>query len=545
MRSGKVLLILSILLVWVYALCEGAPAKKTAAQSPRPPKRPPHVLSITRASYTLDKCRKLAADWGAYAGQHPDEVRAWVEWGRALEICGDREQSEQKFRRAIEIDSTDAACLVVSVSLGDQDFSDERQVQWIQKRLLQASLSDPGYAETYPILMMASARLNDMKTARAALEKMASLGYISPVLAEYAYNMMAPLEKNAILFTNGDNDTYPLWYLQEVRNLRRDVRVVNLSLLNVPWYIKQVKYQKPEVPISMSDGAIDSLAPYENENSEFVFIKDIMVKHILETNEARGSAKLPIYLAATVPDQIGLTPRLSLEGLVLRVLSDEVGPNGKVDAEKMKKNLYEVFKYDSLYTKNRRYDESVFGEDPHFGLARNNYAAAHVRLAWQLREAEKMDEAVVEMEAASKIDPYFQGVVGWLGIFYEAVGSFDKARDHYRSMLKKFGNDPQLGPQIRFKYAVMLERTGQRKSAIVELEKVCKSVQSGDAVKALGVLYWEDGRKAEAVGILKKWVRDHPDDKDAQEMYNAYSGMLTSEEAAKKPAAKPTKRGKP
>jgi Tfp pilus assembly protein PilF len=325
---------------------------------------------------------------------------------------------------------------------------------------------------------------------------------------QYARNMLMGLEQDAIIFTNGDNDTFPLWYIQEVERYRTDVKVVNLSLLNTPWYIKQCRDNEPQVPISWTDERIESLTPVPSGDG-WLLVRDLAVQHILITNKF----KRPIYFAVTIPPDTyaPYSEIIEFEGLVYQVVRRK-GTN-MINKAKMTDNVLNNFKYTSILDENWKRDTTIY-LPPHTEHLIQNYAAAFVQLALTQHRDSLYNEAVHSLEVAHEISPRMQPPIQLLGWYYLDTGDTARAAQFYEEQIQRSPNNLDL----RFRLAGIYERTGNNVRALEQLEYIIRvDPESRDAVMAAVGMALRVNAVQKARQLLADWLQQRPLDESARQ----------------------------
>ncbi len=355
---------------------------------------------------------------------------------------------------------------------------------------------------------------------------------------DYSYNILQTCEKDAIIFTNGDNDTFPLWYLQDVEGIRTDVRIVNLSLVNTPWYINQLKNYEPhgakKIALSFTDAQIERLQPvlWESRRLEIPVPKDVYAKFGITDTSVINKGKLsfvmqntltfgqtkaikvqdimvrdiivsnkwerPIYFAVTVsPDsKIGLDDYLWYEGLAWRLKPIPTNEENNVVSEIVEANLMAEnvipnkdfqygYRFRGLNDASNYFDENIT-------RLTVNYHAMYLRLSLHYLNAENnIDKAKAVLHRMDENIPLNVVESDWriaadIMSMYGRIGDEEK-RKYYADYLEKKAweliNNKQVDMGSYYNpYRILLE--------IYESNK--DYVKSIDVLKRLEALYPND-----------------------------------------------------
>jgi len=145
---------------------------------------------------------------------------------------------------------------------------------------------------------------------------------------DYAADILDSAEPNAVLLTYGDNDTFPLWCLQEVYGYRKDVTSVCCALANGTWYIKQVR-DKMGLELGWTDQEIDELTPFRTKEGTVFRLQDLVADAIISHNASRRPIHFSLLANPSSRRYYGeqIDTLLEMRGLTY-LLTSTVSPEG-------------------------------------------------------------------------------------------------------------------------------------------------------------------------------------------------------------------------
>lgn len=357
------------LLITVFVICQFSLGVVSAEDSVKPEK----VYRIIYVQKPNRWYQKQAQLWKAELKKNPNDPVAWNNYYNAVRYAnfGKTIHTENKTEKLKEIvndmkkyvpNSFEYYYLKHSVSHSLEDISDIEKAYQIA----------PDRPDTYYDFITFYDHLGNQNKMDQFLKKLYFSEDIAPSLLNYNFNTLMTCKKNAILFTNGDNDTYPAWVLQRVKGIRNDVLILNVSLISTGKTYLRTKLAQKNVQLNFED-----LPEYRSKN----FIGGL-AKYI-----EKNYPSIPVYFALTVYENHykQIKDDLYIVGLAYRFSSKRID-----NLAFLKENLENKFRLD--YLKNEWYAENYPGTQS-FKFLVMNYVVPMIMLAEHFHLSGETDKA--------------------------------------------------------------------------------------------------------------------------------------------------------
>ena len=338
---------------------------------------------------------------------------------------------------------------------------------------------------------------------------------------DYAYNILAGLEPDAIIFTNGDNDTYPLWYIQMVEGFRPDVNIANLQLLNTDWYIKQLRDRKPAVPISLTDAEIHRLRPMALKGGGVAWKKDLAIQHIIQ----EANWKRPIYFAVTVPHEAWkpYSDNLEMQGMARKLVTKK--EKYQVSEFLLRRNFEDIFEFRGVLDPDGMRDESTFKSRYTQGMFQN-FAVAAMELARLSAVRKDYEEALRWTELTAQLKPDFDFPDRVLGLYYARTGQVERGIEHYERVLEA---EPQRG-EFWLGLARIYSENDEREKAVEVLRRGIQASPGHRDLYANGFyVSAKAGRLDAAKSFIRSWLERHPGDQEFRQLLDNFDQIIYDE----------------
>lgn len=307
--------------------------------------KPQKVVSIVLEEREPAWYEKQATLWEKELKRNPRNEDGWLSLYTAQRMLWikDRQNAPAKARmdavvkRAVKaIPGTFMANYLLGTN-GLGANSDQDLFTYIKK----AYDIDPDNPLTYDECVIHYERIQDLPKRREINRKWLASGTYSPGILAYNYNVLATLSPNAVILTGGDNDTFPLWILQDALGFHTDATVLNLSLALMPEYRKAVLKRLGITPSAEEEKLLD--APFQSADDQIRFEKTLL--DVLK----RNADTHPLYFGLTLGVRPSLEPlenQLYIVGLANQYSAEKIDNIGYLRA-----NFQKQYKLDYLTVK--------------------------------------------------------------------------------------------------------------------------------------------------------------------------------------------------